>query len=189
MYNTSVVLPEFSAQEITLQVLDRLERRRAQVVNDPALVDGEVTEALATVEKAYREAELPLVYFESMAKEIRAIVPAAWRALAQPYSAREARDYGLWRGGDPIARITYVFTALVIGGFMVWAPFIPIWEKWFPFLLALSAWWLPDAQVAWHKRRYARALGGIARRMGQLQPQLEGMVSTEELLLPPKENQ
>src|SRR6184192_2361882 len=44
MYNTSDVLPEFSAQEVTLQVLDRLERRRAQVVSDPALVDAGVDE-------------------------------------------------------------------------------------------------------------------------------------------------
>jgi hypothetical protein len=189
MYNTSAVLPEFSAQEVTLAVLDRLERRRAQVVGDPALVDAEVNEALAIVEKSYREAELPLVYFESLRKEICAIVPAAWRLLAKPYSAHEARDFGLWRGGDPIARLTVMFFALVIGGFMVWAPFIPIWEKWFPFALALGSWWLPDAQVAWHKRRYARALGGIARRMAEIQPQLEGMVSTDELLLPPKEPQ
>jgi hypothetical protein len=187
MYNTSVVLPEFSATEVTLQVLDRLERRRAQLVHDDALVGAEVNEALAVVEKSYREAELPLAYFESLAKEVRSQVPAAWQAIAKPYSDREAREYGLWRGGDPIARITYVFIALAVGGFMVWAPFIPIWEKWFPFLLAFSAWWLPDVQVAWHKRRYARALGGIARRMGELQPKLEGMVSTEELLLPPKE--
>jgi hypothetical protein len=189
MYNTSDVLPEFSAQEVTLQVLDRLERRRAQLAADPAAVDAEVGEALATVEKSYREAELPAAYFDSLQREVRAIVPAEWRRVAQPYTQREAADFGVWRGGDVVARLTYIFVALCIGGLMVWAPFIPIWEKWFPFVLGASAWWLPDAQVAWHKRRYARALGGIARRMGELQPRLEGMVTTEELLLPEKGTQ
>jgi hypothetical protein len=186
MYNTSDVLPEFSAQEVTLQVLDRLERRRAQVVEDPALVDAEVTETLATVEKSYHEAELPLGYFESLKSEVRAIVPAEWQKVARPFTQREAAEFRLWRGGDVVARLTYVFLALMIGGFIVWAPFIPFWEKWFPFALSASAWWLPDAQVAWHKRRYARRLGEIARRMGELQPRLDGMVTTEELLLPEK---
>ncbi len=189
MYNTWDVLPEFSAQEVTLQVLDRLERRRAQLAADDALVTAEVDEALAVVEKSYREAELPQVYFEALKKEISGVVPGAWRALAQPFTRREAGEHGLWRGGDVIARVTYVFVALVVGGLMVWAPFIPIWEKWFPFVLAASAWWLPDAQVAWQRRRYARALGEIARRMGELQLRLEGMVSTEELLLSGKETQ
>src|SRR5207244_832377 len=98
---------------------DRLERRRAQLVNDPALVDSEVGEALATVEKSYREAELPLVYFEQLRSEIRAVVPAAWRAVAQPFSRREADEYGLWRGGDVVARLTYIFSALVLGGLIV----------------------------------------------------------------------
>jgi hypothetical protein len=186
MYNTSAVLPEFSAERVTLEVIDHLERRRADIAQDRALVDKEVTDALVVVEKTYREAELPMVYFESLAKEIRALVPAAWQAIAKPYSDKESREFGLWRGGDPVARLVYVFVGLVVGGLCVEAPFIPIWEKWFPFALAALAWWLPDAQVAWQKRRYARALGGIVNRMGQLQKQLEGMVSTEELLLPPK---
>jgi hypothetical protein len=183
MYNTCVVLPEFSAERVTLDLLDRLERRRPALLNDPAAVDKEVDEALATVEKSYRDAELPPVYLTALGKEVRAIVPAAWQAIARPYTESQGT---LWRGGDPIARLTYVFIGLVVGGFCVWAPFIPIWEKWFPFVLALGAWWLPDAQVAWQRRRYARALGQIARRVGELQPTLEGMVSTDELLLPDK---
>ncbi len=183
MYNTSPVLPEFSAERVTLDLLDRLERRRQAIVNDPALVEAEVTEALATVEKSYREAELPAVYFKELARELKASVPAAWRQVAAPFTEREGREHGLWRGGDVIARITYVFGALVIGGLCVELPFIPIWEKWFPFVLAIAAWWLPDAQVGWQRRRYARALGGIVRQMTRLQPSLEGMVSTEELLL------
>src|SRR5262249_35142879 len=130
-----------------------------------------------------------LIYFESMQKEIRAIVPAAWRALAEPFTRSESKEFGVWRGGDVVARLTYVLVGLMIGGFMVWAPFVPIWESWFPFALAISSWWLPDAQVAYQRRRYARALGGIAQQMSQLQPRLEGMVSTEELLLPDKEGQ
>jgi oligoribonuclease (3'-5' exoribonuclease) len=52
--------------------------------------------------------------------------------------------------------------------------------------LSVAAWWLPDVQVRFQKRRYARLLGDIARRMGELQPRIDGMVTTEELLLTDK---
>ncbi len=78
-----------------------------------------------------------------------------------------------------------MFLGLVVGGLCVAAPFIPIWEKWFPFALAVAAWWLPDAQAAWHRRRYAGRLGAIVRDVGLRQPALEARVSLAELLPPP----
>ena len=138
------------------------------------------------IRQAYREAELPAPYFDALEKEVIEAVPGAWHKIAKPYTDGEKREFGLWRGGDPIARITYVFLGLLIGGLCVELPFIPIWEKWFPFALAFGAWWLPDAQTRFHKRRYARALGGIVAKMARLQPALEGRVSTESLLLPDK---
>lgn len=179
-------MDEFSAAKVTTQVLEHLERRRADIVENDERVKAEVKEALVPIRRAYEEAELPKAYFDGLETEVLAAVPAAWQAVAQPFTDRERREFGLWRGGDPVARITYVFVALVVGGLCVELPFIPIWEKWFPFVLAVSAWWLPDAQVRWHKRRYARALGGIVATLAQAQPLLEGRVSTADLLLSEK---
>jgi hypothetical protein len=178
------VLPEFSAQTVTLSVLAHLERRRHAIADDPARVQTEVTAALVPVREAYREAELPPAYMEALATEIVQSVPERWRALATRYSALEARDFDVWRGGDPIARLTYVLLALLIGGMIIWAPFIPIWDKWLPFVLAGGAWWLPTAQVAWQRRRYANALGAIARDVGAVQPRLDEHIKVSELLLP-----
>jgi hypothetical protein len=149
-------------------------------------VQSEVKEALVPIRRAYEESQLPKTYFEGLESEVLASVPGAWQSVALPYTDREKHEFGLWRGGDPVARITYVFVALALGGLCVELPFIPIWEKWFPFVLAVAAWWLPDAQVRWHKRRYARALGGIVANLAKAQPLLEGRVSTEELLLSDK---
>jgi hypothetical protein len=180
------VLPEFSAQKVTLDVLEHLERRRQQIVDDEARVRDETKQALVLVRKAYQEAELPMPYWDAVEAEVLATVPGQWRSIAAPYTDREKREFGLWRGGDPVARITYVFLGLVVGGLCVELPFIPIWEKWFPFVLALAAWWLPNAQVAFHKRRYSRRLGAIAARTARVQAQLDGTVTTESLLLPDK---
>ncbi|HEX2572842.1 MAG TPA: hypothetical protein VH877_25045 [Polyangia bacterium] len=175
---------EFSAERVTLQVLQHLERRRAAIVHDEDKVQAAVADALVPVRRSYEEAELPPAYLTGLEEEVRAAVPAAWHAVAAPYTELERRDFGLWRGGDPVARITYVFLGLLLGGICVALPFIPIWEKWFPFALAFAAYWLPTLQMAWHRRRYAGALGAIAVRLGGAQAALDSRIRTEDLLLP-----
>jgi len=175
---------EFSAQTVTLEVLAHLERRRPAIAADEARIRAEVDAALVAVERAYAEAALPPSYLQALTTEIRDSVPARWRACAEPYTALERREFGLWRGGDPVARLTYVLVGLMVGSLIVAAPFIPIWEKWFPFALAILGWWIPTLQTTWHRRRYARALGEIAHELGRAQPRLDDVVRTEELLLP-----
>jgi hypothetical protein len=182
------VLSEFSARAVALTVIEHLERRRAAIVDDEGRVQAEVEEALAPVRTAYAEAQLPAGYLQALEGEVRTTVPAAWRRIAAPFTAAERREFGIWRGGDPIARVTYVLVGLLLGGLIVWAPFIPIWEKWFPFALAGSAWFLPTAQLRFHQRRYARALGDIAVQLERAQPLLDARITTEELLLPPGGN-
>jgi hypothetical protein len=177
------VIEEFSAEAVTLEVLAHLERRRLAIVADDGQTRAEVDAALVPIEKAYAEAELPPAYLQALLTEIRETVPARWRAGAERFTALERADFRLWRGGDPVARLTYVLGGLVLGGLIVAAPFIPIWEKWFPFALAVGGWWLPSLQVRWHRRRYAQALGLIARHVGSAQPRLEAAVRTEDLLL------
>jgi hypothetical protein len=178
------MLPEFSARAVGMQVLEHLERRRPAIVGDEAKIQAEVEAALVPVRKAYADCELPSSYLDALAKEVAATVPARWRAVAEPFTRLEQRGFGLWRGGDPVARLSYVLCGLIIGGLIVWAPFIPIWEKWFPFVVAVLAWWLPDAQTRFHKRRYARELGGIVSTVERAQPALDQHITVADLLPP-----
>jgi hypothetical protein len=173
---------EFAARKVTREVIAHLERRRADIVGDEAAVRGELERALAPVRDAYRESALPPAYFTGLEQELREIVPPHWRAAAEPFTAAEGRAFGSWRGGDVYARVAYVFIGLAVGALCVKLPFIPIWEKWFPFALAGGAWWLPDAQAAWHRRQYARRLGAIVTDVGSRQKALEARVSLAELL-------
>ena len=176
--------PEFAIAKVAVDVVAQLERHREVAVRDEATTTRELEAALEPVRVAYRESELPPAYFEAMQAELRAALPAAWRAVAVPFTALEARGFGRWRGGDLFARLSYVLGGLTLGGLIVWLPFIPIWEKWVPFALVVSGWWLPDAQVAWHRRRYGRELGRIVGRLAASQPQLEARVPMSELLPP-----
>lgn len=174
---------EFAARKVVTEVLGQLERRRAEIVHDERAVRLEVERSLEPLRAAYCETGLPVPYFAALEREVRASLPRRWRVAARSFTALEARGFS-WRGGDLIARIVYVFLGLVVGGLCLRAPFIPIWEKWFPFALAVGGWWLPDAQALWHRRRYARGLGAIVRDFGARQPALEGAVRLADLLAP-----
>jgi hypothetical protein len=175
---------EFAIGKVVVDVLAHLERHRETAVRDEGATAREVEAALEPVRAAYLASELPQPYFAALEHELRTALPAAWRAVAAPFTALEARRFGTWRGGDLSARLAYVLGGLTLGGLIVWLPFIPIWEKWVPFALAISGWWLPDAQVAWHRRRYGRELGRIVRRLGESQAALEARVTMTDLLPP-----
>src|SRR5450755_3293275 len=176
------MLSEYSASAVATEIIAHLERRRPEIVDDEERVKEEVRLALVPMRRAYQEYELPMEYMDALEVEILGTLPARWRAVAQPFTALEKKSYGLWRGGDVVARVTYVFLGLVVGGLCVEAPFIPIWEKWFPFLLAIAAWWLPDAQKRFQKRAYSKSLGQVVNALAGAQPQLDRHVTIADLL-------
>jgi hypothetical protein len=176
------VLPEFSADTITRKVLARLERQRATLAGDATATEAAVTAELAEARVRYAEEALPGAYFEALARELGPAIGPRWRRVAAAYTDLEGRGFGIWRGGDLVARLAYVFAGLALGGLCVALPFIPIWEKWFPFALSLAGYFLPDAQMRWQRRRYARQLGEVVRDFAALQPRLEEAVKLTDLL-------
>jgi hypothetical protein len=177
----SPMIDEFTAGKVATEVVASLERRREAIAADEGLTRAEVEQALVPLRTAYQESALPESYFKALEEEIRRTVPERWRAAAAAFTALERRSFGSWRGGDVYARVVYLFAGLVVGGLCVALPFIPIWEKWFPFAVAAAGWWLPDAQAGWHRRRYGRQLGQIVRSVAARQPALEARVSFAEL--------
>lgn len=176
------MLKTFSARQVTADVLAHLERRRPAIVHDDEAIRSEVRAALEPVRREYGELDLPVRYLDALERELVATVPARWRQCAEPFTAEEAQGFGLWRKGDVFARLAYLAIGGAIGLFILKAPFIPIWEKWLPFAMAAAAWWLPDIQTGFHRRRYARQLGEIVLQMEQAQRQIERQVTTEDVL-------
>jgi hypothetical protein len=182
------MIDEFTAGKLSLEVVTALERRREAIAGDEALTRAELERALTPLRAAYQDSALPASYFSALEDELRRTILERWRAGAVSFTALERSGFGSWRGGDVYARVVYVLAGLVVGGLCVALPFIPIWEKWFPFAVSAAGWFLPDVQAAWHRRRYARRLGEIVRTMTARQPALEAGVSWQELAgEPPKE--
>ena len=102
-------------------------------------------------------------FFDRTQETLLEVALPRYLAAAQKQTALEQRDYGLWRGGDLLARGVYVLGGFALGLFLVKAPFIPIPTTWdlLAFAFLLLAPFLPEAQVWLLKRRYRSELRSI----------------------------
>jgi hypothetical protein len=118
---------------------------------------------LADVRARFLELFDDPAYFDRLQETVLEVALPRYLAAAERQTALEQRDYGLWRGGDLLARGVYAAAGFALGLFLVKAPFIPIPATWdllaFGFLLAAP--FIPDAQVWLLKRRHRGALRAI----------------------------
>jgi len=68
---------------------------------------------------------------------------------------------GLWRQGDPAARAIFGLLCLIIGGLIIKAPFIPIFEDTFAFLLTAAGLLYPEVKKAYFDYRHSRRLNRL----------------------------
>jgi len=73
----------------------------------------------------------------------------------------ERDNYDLWRQGDPVARALFGLLGLVIGGLIVKAPFIPIFEDTFAFLLTAAGLLYPEVKKSYFDYRHSRRLNRL----------------------------
>lgn len=175
----AVYTERFSLPVLTQVLVAAAERKR------PGL--GAWTEEVAAELKATFQAELAELkrrffevfddraYWERAERTLIEVCLPRYLAEAQRFTALERREFGVWRGGDLIARITFALAGLAVGTFIVKAPFIPIPTTWDALILALGlgAPFLPDAQVWLHQRRYRRRLKAIVDDMADAEAQLQ----------------
>jgi hypothetical protein len=153
------VLGEFTASEVAADVVEHLERRRPGIVRDEAAIRAEVKNALVPVRRSYASTEMPATYMDALEEELAASLPARWRPLALEYTQAEEQAFGIWRRGDVLSRVVFVLIGFAVGGL----PFIPFRFKLLPALLGIAAFWLPDYQKLFQRRRYRRELGDIVK--------------------------
>src|SRR4051812_42426799 len=127
-----------------------------------SLLMREADEALAQMEKQSRELGVDVPRHWKRAREVVAgVLVPRYLALARAENEVAANDYGLWRGGDLIARGAFAVLGLVLGALMVWIPWIPVYEKWVPWALFLLGPFLPDAYLWWYRRKHLKKLGAL----------------------------
>lgn len=122
---------------------------------------------LAPIRRAFFELFTDAAYWERLEKAVFSETFPRYAALAEKATLLEQKDYGLWRGGDLLARLAYAGGGLVVGILCVKIPWVPIPPTWdlFAFLTMLGGPFVPDAQVWWLKRRHGKGLEGVMGEM------------------------
>jgi hypothetical protein len=100
-------------------------------------------------------------HWERAGAIVRDVLLPRYRRLAEEENAAAERDYGMWRGGDLVARATFALSGLVLGAIVVAVPWIPIYEKWLPWALFVLGPFVPDGYAWWYRRRYQKRLEAL----------------------------
>lgn len=112
-------------------------------------------------------------YWEKLERNLMEVCFARYCTEAERQTRLEQNDYGIWRGGDLIARGVYAIVGLVVGIILVKVPWIPIPETWDLLIVALMILspFLPDAQVWLAQRRFQKRVAAIVDDMAQAEAQ------------------
>lgn len=174
----SVYSERFSLPFLSQVVIAAAERKRPGLGPWSLEVQAElvktVVEELAELKRRFFEVYDDQAYWAKVERTILEVVFPRYVAEAKQFTELEKRDFGTWRRGDLVARLTYALGGFALGTFLVKVPFIPIPETWdaLIFAMAIAAPFLPDAQAWFHRRRYARRIKAILRDVQEVEQQM-----------------
>src|SRR6266850_4141995 len=120
-------------------------------------------------------------HWKKVADAVDKIVIPRYVALAREENARAANDYGMWRGGDLVARGAFALAGLILGAAVVAIPWIPIYEKWVPWALLVGGPFIPDAYFWWYRRRYRKKIEALLGELAVADQSFEKYRSLSEV--------
>jgi hypothetical protein len=156
---------EYDFGPVLFAVLQECEHRRRSLPADDAEAAARLAatarQKLAEIEPCYREAGGVPAYWRELASEVLDTALPQYARAAAAQTRLEQASYGLWRQGDPVSRFLLGLGGLTVGGLIVKAPFIPIFENAFAFALAAAAFFYPEIKRLVYDWRYSRLLNRL----------------------------
>jgi hypothetical protein len=153
----------FNYANVIHAVLQDCEHRRRSFSGDRAadalLECGR--EKLARIRQSYLEGMGSKAYWRELEREVLETVMPQYIPAAIEQNRKERELYGLWRGGDPLARLGFMFVGLIIGVMIIALPFIPAIENMLALAFALGGWFYPDLVRMTHDRRHYALLNQL----------------------------
>jgi len=147
-----------------------------------SLLRREAEEALDQMEKQSRELGFDAPPHWKRAREVvTSVLLPRYLVLAKAENEAAAKDYGLWRGGDLVARGAFALAGLVLGALLVWIPWIPVYEKWVPWALFVLGPFLPDAYLWWYRRKHEKKLEALVEDLGREGETLDAYLPLSEV--------
>jgi hypothetical protein len=153
----------YDSGNVLFAVLQECEhQRRGLLPNEAEARLREIAQKkLSEIRVSYEELGGAPGYWRTLEKEVLETALPQYIPAAVEQTRLEKTNYGLWRQGDPVARALFGLTGLVLGGLIVAAPFIPIWEDTFAFLLAAACFLYPEIKKGVHDVRHSRLLNRL----------------------------
>ncbi|HTO97160.1 MAG TPA: hypothetical protein VMK66_08990 [Myxococcales bacterium] len=137
---------------------------------------------LQLMEKQLREMGMDDAgYWQRVRRVLDEILLPRYGALAREEIDLAKRDYGIWRGGDLVARATFALAGFVLGIICVEVPYIPIQAKWFPALLLVLGPLFPDGVMWLHRRRWRKKLQALVEDLARASETLDTYRPLSEL--------
>lgn len=155
--------PEYDFGSVVYVVLQECEHRR-RAFDDDELEEALLATATAKLEKlhaAYAEFGGSEPYWSELRREVLETAVPQYVDAAKEMNALERSSFGLWREGDPAARIAFALTGLFVGSLVIATPFIPVVEATFAFALTGAGFFFPEIKRYTHERRHYRLLNQL----------------------------
>ena len=148
---------------VSFVVLQECEhKRRALLPNEAEARLKEIARAkLAEIHESYVELGGAEAYWQSLEREVIETTLPQYIPAAVEQTRLEKSNYDLWRHGDPAARFLFALLGLIVGGLIIKAPFIPIVEDTFAFLLAAGGFLYPEIKRTYFDFRHSRTLNRL----------------------------
>jgi hypothetical protein len=137
-------------------------RRRALLPNEAEARLAEIARAkLAEIRESYEECGGTEAYWQDLEREVLETALPQYVPAAVEQTRLEKTNYDLWRQGDPATRALFGLIGLIIGGLIIAAPFIPIFEDAFAFALAAAGFLYPEIKKTVLDFRHTRVLNRL----------------------------
>jgi hypothetical protein len=167
-------------------LLDQFELRRPGLTSFTPEIEAELRKQ-AEAEILQMERQLHELgiddqpYWQRVRRVVDEILLPRYQKIAQEEIALQARDYGIWRGGDLLARAAFAAAGLVLGIVCVELPYIPVQVRWFPVLPFLAGPLFPDLVTALYARRYRKKLDALVQDLAKASDALDTYRPLSEL--------
>jgi hypothetical protein len=150
----------FDYANVLFAVIQECEHVRRGLLPNEA--QGRLMEAarrkLGEVRESYVECGGTAGYWEDLEREVLETSFPAYVPEAIEQTRLEKSGYDVWRRGDATARLLFALGGLILGGLIIAAPFIPIVENAFAFILALGGFLYPEVKQLVADFRHSRFL-------------------------------
>jgi hypothetical protein len=120
-------------------------------------------------------------YWHRVRRVVDEILLPRYEKIAQQQIDLADREYGIWRGGDLVARAAFAAAGLVLGIICVELPYIPVQARWFPVLPFVLGPLFPDLVTALYARRYRKKLDALVQDLARASDALDTYRPLSEL--------